>query len=99
MDELAQRVRVVVLKHRRAPLAEIVASLEAEPELQNRLFVPYDAAPLPISDQMLHLIAELLVRQCRHDIEEEIGIVRYVAEHAPAMAAERASRSDLNIAA
>jgi len=48
---------------------------------------------------MLHLIAELLVRQCRQDIEEEIGIVSYVAEHAPAMAAERASRSDLNIAA
>ena len=99
MDELAQRVRVVVLKHRREPFAEIVARLEEEPELQNRLFVPYDAVPLPISDQLLHLIAELLVRQCRQDIEEEIGIVSYVAEHALAMAAERASRSDLNIAA
>jgi hypothetical protein len=91
MDELAQRVRVVVLKHRREPFAEIVARLEEEPELQARLS--------PISDHLLHLIAELLVRQCRQDIEEEIGIVSYVAEHAPAMAAERASRSDLNIAA
>ena len=91
MDELAQRVRVIVLKHRREPFAEIVARLEEEPELQARLS--------PISDQLLHLIAELLVRQCRQDIEEEIGIVSYVAEHAPAMAAESASRSDLNIAA